>query len=152
MSYTRCLYHIIFRTKYSEQTIPIGPDELLYRYIGGIIGNKNCVVYNINGMPDHIHICASLAANISLSDFVRDIKRSSSAWLKENGSLFPYFRGWAAEFAGLSYGSEALPNLINYIGNPKLHHTRISFKDELKSLLDNENVPYDDRYFLIDKG
>ena len=150
MSYTRSLYHIIFRTKYSEMTIPIGPDEMLYAYIAGIIKNKNGVLYNINGMPDHIHICASLPPNISLSDFVRDIKHSSSLWLKDHRDMFPFFRGWAAEYAGLSYGSEALPNLINYIKNQKAHHSCISFKDELKSLLDRENVDYDIKYFLSD--
>ncbi|MBP5640593.1 MAG: transposase [Victivallales bacterium] len=93
MSYTRCLYHIIFRTKYSEMTIPIGPDESLYKYISGFIRNKKCVLYNINGMPDHLHICTSLASNISLSDFVKDIKLSSSYWIKTKRDLFPFFRG-----------------------------------------------------------
>ena len=40
MSYTRLLYHIIFRTKYSEQTINHTHADDLYRYIWGIIKNK----------------------------------------------------------------------------------------------------------------
>ena len=151
MSFTRCLYHIIFRTKYSDETIPIGPDQLLYKYISGIIRNKDCVLYSINGMPDHLHICSSLTSGISLSDFVREVKSRSSAWMRKEHDLFPYFRGWATEYAGLSYGSEALSNLINYIGNQKTHHKKISFRDELLSLLEKEKIEFDEKSFLQDK-
>ena len=40
MSYTCLFYHIIFRTKYSEQTINKAHADDLYRYIWGIIKNK----------------------------------------------------------------------------------------------------------------
>ena len=124
---------------------------MLYKYITGIIRYKNCVLYNINGMPDHLHIAASLASNISLSDFVKEIKLSSSNWIKTKKELFPYFRGWAAEYAGLSYGSDALPNLIKYIENQKVHHSQCSFRDEVMNLLNSENIDYDINYFMVDK-
>lgn len=150
MSYTRCFYHIIFRTKYSECTIPIGPDEELYKYITGIIKNKNCVPYRINGMPDHVHIGASLSSAISLADFVKDVKTASSIWLKENRSLFPFFRGWASEYAGLSYGSDDIQNIVEYIKGQKEHHRHLSFRDELKNWLIKEKVEINELYFLKD--
>ena len=150
MSYTRCFYHIIFRTKYSEHTIPIGPDEELYKYITGIIKNKNCVPYRINGMPDHVHIGASLSAVISLSDFVKDIKTSTSVWMKQNHNLFPFFRGWASEYAGLSYGNDAIQNIVEYIKDQKVHHRQLSFRDELKNWLLKEKVDINELYFLKD--
>ncbi len=46
MSYTRLLYHIVFRTKNSKHTIPEQHENELYAYIMGIINNKrvNCIV------------------------------------------------------------------------------------------------------------
>ena len=42
-------------------------------------------------------------------------------------------------------------NLINYIGNQKTHHKKISFRDELLSLLEKEKIEFDEKYFLQDK-
>jgi putative transposase len=42
--------------------------------MAGIIQNKNCHVYFINGVEDHIHIVTSLHPGISLSNFVKDLK------------------------------------------------------------------------------
>jgi REP element-mobilizing transposase RayT len=51
------------------------------------------MLYRINGMPDHLHLFVELAAKLSLSDFVRDLKTSTAKWLTNN-PLFPYFQGW----------------------------------------------------------
>lgn len=45
MSYTKLLYHIIFRTKYGVPTICEQYEDKLYRYIWGFI--KENVVYSI---------------------------------------------------------------------------------------------------------
>ena len=55
-AYRQILYHIVFRTKKSENTINQENVAELYKYIWGVIKNKNCVLYRINGMDDHIHI------------------------------------------------------------------------------------------------
>ena len=150
MSYTRCLYHVIFRTKCSQLTLPIGPDDELYNYIAGIAKNKRCVPYRINGMPDHIHILTSLAPVISVADFVKEVKNATSVWLKNKRELFPYFNGWAVGYAALSYGVDAIYNITEYIRNQKEHHRGISFKDELRGLLVAEHVDIDETYFLKD--
>jgi len=40
-SFRQILYHIVFRTKNSAKTLPLTESEELYRYIWGIIKNKN---------------------------------------------------------------------------------------------------------------
>ena len=150
MSYTRCLYHVIFRTKFSQLTLPVGPDKELYNYIAGIARNKRCVPYQINGMPDHVHILASLAPVIAVADFVKEVKNATSVWLKGRRDLFPFFSGWAVGYAGLSYSEEAIHNISEYIRTQKEHHMRLSFHDELRKLLDAEHIDIDENYFLKD--
>ncbi len=150
MSYTRCLYHVIFRTKYSQLTLPIGPDEELYNYIAGIARNKRCLPYRINGMPDHIHILVSLAPVIALAEFVKEVKNATTVWLKSKRDLFPYFSGWAVGYAGLSYSDEAIYNISEYIRTQKEHHRGISFNDELRNLFAAEHIDIDENYFLKD--
>lgn len=67
--------------------------EELYKYIWGIINRKNCFLYRINGIEDHINMLVSIHPSIAVADFIRDLKRSTSVMLKmENG--FEKFKGW----------------------------------------------------------
>ena len=54
MSYVQLLYHIIIRTKASKPVLSLEHSDELYRYIWGIIKNKNSVLYRIKGMKKHI--------------------------------------------------------------------------------------------------
>jgi REP element-mobilizing transposase RayT len=42
------------------------------------------VLFCINGIEDHIHILSDLHPSIALADFIKDIKVSSSKWMKES--------------------------------------------------------------------
>ena len=86
-------YQLVFGTKNRKPTITKAHDEELYKYIGGIIKNKNCKLYRINGIEDHIHILSDLHPTVCLSDYVKDIKVASSLWMKESG-MFPAFESW----------------------------------------------------------
>ena len=56
MSHTTTFYHIVFRTYYSEMSIPEEHERELYAYIFGIARKLNCQTYRIGGMPDHVHL------------------------------------------------------------------------------------------------
>ena len=60
MSYTRFLYHIVFRTKCSMNVISESHEKDLYAYIYGFIKNKGAVLYRISGMPNHIHLLVDI--------------------------------------------------------------------------------------------
>lgn len=46
-SYRQILYHIVFRTKDSAETLPIEQCDQLYKYIWDMIKNKNSICTNI---------------------------------------------------------------------------------------------------------
>ena len=92
-TYTQILYHIVFSTKNRERTFSADRRPELYKYIWGVIQNKNSHLYRINGVEDHVHILSSLHPSLALSDFVKDIKVSSSSWIK-NHQVFPQFTHW----------------------------------------------------------
>ncbi len=145
-SYRQILYHIIFRTKNSLKTLPLDNLDKLFAYIMGIIKNKNCHLYRINGMEDHIHILSDLHPGIALADYIRDIKTSISVWLKKQDG-FQLFDGWADGYAALTYSYKEKETLINYIKNQQDHHKNVSFEEELRKLLESEGIQIDDRYF-----
>ena len=145
-SYRQILYHLIFRTKNSQDTLVPEHSRELYAYLMGVIKNKNCFLYRINGIENHIHILSDLHPSIALADFMCDIKASSSLWLKQSGK-FPNFEGWADGYAALTYSWRDKAMIVNYIKNQQEHHKKESFKDELRRLLKEHGIEIDEKYF-----
>ena len=148
-AYCQILYHIIFRTKASEKTINQQHATELYKYIWGIIKKKQCVLYRINGMEDHIHILSDLHPSVALADYVREIKVASSKWMKESG-FFPYFRGWGIKYCALTYSYNDKDTIINYIKNQQEHHKKEVFQDEIKRFFKEKGIDLDDKWFWVD--
>lgn len=83
-TYTQIYYHIVFSTKNRECVLSAKSRERLFRYIWGVIKNKKCHLYRINGGEDHLHILSDLHPTVCLADFIKDIKVSTSKWIKDN--------------------------------------------------------------------
>ncbi len=149
MSYSLRLYHIVFRTKHSARVLDLEKSEELYKYIWGIIKNKNSYLYRINGMEDHIHILANLHSTISLADFVKSIKASSSKWIKQNNT-FSNFTSWGTGYYASSHSMNEKEHLINYIKNQREHHKVVSFKEEISKLWEETFLSKDDKWFWVD--
>ncbi len=145
-SYHQILYHIVFRTKDSLKTLNLKNSEELYKYIWGIVKGKNCVLYRINGMEDHIHILSDLHPSIALADYVRDLKTASSIWIKTSGK-FQNFNGWADGYAAFTYAYRDKETITNYIKNQREHHLTISFEEELRKLLIEHEIEINEKYF-----
>lgn len=149
MAYRQILYHIVFRTKYSGKTIPLEKAPELYKYIWGIIKNKKCVLYRINGMEDHLHILSDLHPSVALADYIKDIKVASSKWMKESG-LFPDFRGWGIKYCALTYSLKEKDILIKYIKNQQEHHKNETFQEEIHRLWREGGIQDDVKWFWVD--
>jgi REP element-mobilizing transposase RayT len=139
----------VIRTKYSKRVLPNEHSEELYRYIWGFINNKKCHLYRINGMPDHIHILTSLHPTLSMSAFMKDLKVSTSIWLKKSGK-FPDFEAWGEKYAAFSCSFSDKNTRIEYIKNQREHHKTVSFREEYRKLIEEAGIKIDERFFLDD--
>lgn len=146
-SYRQVFLHIVFGTKFREHSINHENEIELYKYIWGVVKNKNSVLHQINGMPDHIHLLSDLHPTISLSNFIKDIKVASSLWMKESGK-FPLFKGWAEGYGVFSCAERDKENVIRYIKNQKEHHRKIDYKEEYITLLKEHKIKYDEKYLF----
>jgi REP element-mobilizing transposase RayT len=119
----------------------------LYKYIWGIIDNKKGTLYRINGIEDHIHILSDLHPSIALADYIKDIKVSTSLWMKKSND-FPKFKGWEEEYSAFTYSFKDKETLINYIKNQQEHHKKESSKEELIRIFKEYGIDFDERYLL----
>lgn len=146
-TYTQILYQIVFGTKHHAHTLSKPGRDELYKYISGILRNKNCILYQINGVENHMHILTHLHPAVALSDLIKDIKLASSKFIKEE-KLFPQFDGWQVGYSAFTYSQDRKEVLINYIKNQEEHHKKKSFREEYVELLKEHGVEYDEKYLM----
>ncbi len=77
----------------------------------------------INGMPDHIHIFFEMKPSCCISDLVREIKKSSNSFIKEN-NFIPHQFSWQEGFSAFSYSRSHIETVCKYIMNQKKHHKK----------------------------
>ncbi|MDQ1770547.1 IS200/IS605 family transposase [Labilibaculum sp. A4] len=146
-TYTQILYQIVFSTKYRDKTLRESDRERLFHFIGGILVNKNCHLYRIGGVEDHIHIVTHLHPAIALSNLVKDIKLGTCDFIKSN-HILPDFSGWQEGYGAFTYDVSAKDNLIAYVKNQKEHHSKLSYREEYIQLLEEHDVEFEEKYLF----
>jgi len=144
-TYTQILYQIVFSTRRRERTLQKEARPDLFKYIWGILKNKKCHLYRINGVEDHMHIVTHLHAAVTLASLVKDIKLASIDHIKKTG-LFPDFSGWQDGYSAFTYAFSAKDDLVEYVKNQEEHHKTKSYKVELMELLREHEVEFDEKY------
>ena len=146
-TYTQILYQIVFSTKNRDKTLREIDRERLFHFIGGILVNKNCHLYRISGVEDHIHIVTHLHPAIALSNLVKDIKLGTCDFIKSN-HILPDFSGWQEGYGAFTYDVSAKDNLIAYVKNQKEHHSKLSYREEYIQLLEEHGVEFEEKYLF----
>ena len=146
-TYTQIIYQIVFSTKRRERVLTKNHRDELFKYIWGVLKNKKCHLYRINGVEDHLHIVTHLHPSVSLSSLVKDIKVSSSLYIKEN-NLFEKFTSWQEGYGAFTYSIKEKDRLIEYVKNQEEHHRIKTFKEEYIQLLHEHGVEFDEKYLL----
>lgn len=85
-------------------------------------------------------------SSIAPMDFVKDIKVSTSIWMKSS-NFFPVFNGWAVGYGSFTCSYSDLDRLIEYIKNQQEHHKKISFEEEYMKLLRECGISPDEKFF-----
>jgi REP element-mobilizing transposase RayT len=144
-THTSIIYHVIWTPFKRNPIMKKDARRELYNYIFGILKNKNCHVYRINGVEDHLHLAFSLHPSVSLASLIKDIKLASNQMIKSSG-LFEGFEGWQEGYAAFTHSYSSLDTLVNYIKNQEEHHKKVSFKEEYLQLLKEHGVEFDPRH------
>lgn len=138
---------LIFAVKGRQNLIQLSWEIELYKYIAGILKEKGNKVFVINGMPDHIHILYGQNPNLSLSELVREIKKSSNSFINSKNFVLGKFE-WQNGYGAFSYSKSSLPNVIKYIENQKVHHQKTSFQSEYKEFLEKFEIDYKNEHLF----
>ncbi len=119
----------------------------VFKYMSGIIKEKNQKSIIVNGVTDHVHLFIGLRPSMSVSNLVRDIKNNSSNFINKNNFIKGKF-SWQEGFGVFSYSRSHIHRVYQYILNQEEHHTKKTFKEEYTELLHEFEIEYDEKYLF----
>ena len=117
----------------------------LHEYFGVISKELDCHPVRIGGVEDHVHVLCRFSRTISQADWVKELKRVSSAWLKQTEPSLRDF-AWQGGYATFSVSASKLPDTERYIEGQEAHHRKLTFQEELRIILRKHQIEWDERY------
>ena len=142
-----CVYlHIVFSTKNRAGFLmDSGLRKKMHAYLAGIAANQGCPAVRVGGVADHVHLLVRMGRGITQSDLLRELKRSSSVWVKtESGNLGDF--AWQNGAGLFSISPGHVDAVCRYIENQESHHQEISFQDEARSIFTKYGIEWDEHY------
>ena len=145
-SLARLWTHLIFSTK---NRFPFLTDKILraemHAYLAEMLRKHGCETLIVGGVEDHTHSLFALSRTLPIASVVKEMKRTSSGWIKGSSRRLSKFH-WQGGYAAFSVGQSNLQEVIRYIANQDEHHKRVTFQDEYRAFLKAYGVEYDERY------
>ncbi|WP_240963773.1 IS200/IS605 family transposase [Luteolibacter luteus] len=120
-SLARLIVHVVFSTKNRARFLTNEIRPHLFAYLATVGRDLNCEVFRIGGVEDHLHLAVGLSRTVSIAEFVKRIKQSSSVWMKDQSGVSPNFE-WQAGYGAFSLGQSQLEGLVKYIESQQEHH------------------------------
>ncbi len=122
----------------------------LYEYIGGIVRAKKGHLIEVGGVADHIHLLTHLSPTFSISDTIRDIKGSSSAWVNAEKISEKHFE-WQKGYGAFTVSYSNCDAVQKYIQNQEEHHRQRTFGQEYMEFLERHEIKFERRYLFEDE-
>jgi len=145
-SLANVLVHAVFSTK---QRRPFLRDADLrgqmHRYLAGISKSLECPAVMVGGTEDHVHLLGRQSRTITLAEWIKELKRASSIWIKTKQASLGDFQ-WQSGYGAFSVSQSQRPRVQRYIDAQEEHHRRLSFQDEFRRLLEMHGIEYDEQY------
>lgn len=136
--------HLVFSTKHRLPQIKPEIQPRLFEYMGGILRNHSSRLIAAGGMPDHVHLLASLGRSLAVADAVRLVKSNSSGWIHDELALADF--RWQDGHGAFAVSHSNIGHVKSYLANQEQHHRRISFQEEFLELLRRHELEWDERY------
>ncbi len=144
-TFTQIYIQIVFSTQSRQNLINKDIKDEIYRYLTGIVQNKDHKLITINSMPNHVHIFIGMKPKESISDLVRDMKKDTSNFINSKKLIRGKFN-WQEGYGAFSYGHSQIDDVFQYIQNQEKHHEKQTFKQEYLGFLKAFDIDYDERY------
>lgn len=146
-TFTQIYIQLVFCPKHRDRLLVEKIRLRVFEYLSGITTNLGHKSIIINGVSDHVHLFLGFNPKISISETVKELKRSSSIFINEQ-RFFPGKFEWQEGFGGFSYGKSQIENVYEYIKNQEKHHKKRTFREEYLEFLKKYEIEFEEQYLF----
>lgn len=144
-SYRKIYLHLIFAVKHRQAILDKSWRQELFKYIAGIINKKGHYSLAVNGYNDHVHIFFDYKGHELIEELVREIKKSSSHFIKSK-NLSPFKFEWQSGYGVFSHGYREKGIIIDYVMKQEEHHGKKTFRQEYLQFLKSYEIDFKAEY------
>jgi putative transposase len=83
-TYKKVYLHIVFAVKYRNALLHKSWRGNLFAYMAGVLNSRGHFLFAGNGYDDHVHLFFDYSCIELIADLVREVKKTSSSFIKEN--------------------------------------------------------------------
>ena len=117
----------------------------MHAYLATICRDLGAELVHVGGVADHVHVVATLPRTVSQAQFVEQIKKTSSKWIK---TLDARYRGfvWQRGYGAFSVSPGKFESVRQYVEAQQEHHRTRTFQKEYRQLLRKHGIDFDECY------
>lgn len=144
-SLSQLYVHLIFSTKDRYPFLTDDIRERVHAYLATILRDMGSPYTVVGGVEDHVHILFDMGRLHAAKDFVEQIKRESSKFVKTLRPNLDNFY-WQSGYGIFSVSPTHRESVVLYINNQKEHHRLKTFQDEYRDFLNRYGIEFNEQY------
>jgi len=137
--------HLIFSTKNRQRFLDEQIESRVHGYLAETIRNFDSPWVVVGGVADHVHLLFDIGKKHAPVEFVEQLKRESSKFVKTLGKEYERFY-WQRGYGMFSVSPRDLDEAERYVRNQHEHHRTRTFQEEYRAILDQYGIAYDEGY------
>jgi REP element-mobilizing transposase RayT len=119
--YTQLYLHYVWSTWDRLHLLTPDVEQPVYAAIHAKCKELKCQIVAIGGMPDHVHLLVRLHTTVSVANFIKDVKGSTSHLVTHKIRPGDFFR-WQGAYGAFTVSKDGLPTVMAYVERQKEHH------------------------------
>ncbi len=140
------LVHLVFSTKDRAPFLKdVGLRTECHAYLGGVSKKLECPPHIVGGTEDHVHLLCRLGRTVTQAEWVKELKRVTSVWIKQRDPALLDF-AWQNGYGVYSVSASNADKVRAYISGQEDHHRKRTFQDEYRAFLRKHGMEWDERY------
>jgi putative transposase len=144
-SLTKLYAHLVFSTKNREPLLDNEIRPRVHAYLATIVRSLDSPWVVVGGVADHVHLLFDIGKLRAPVEFVEQIKRESSKFVKTLGKAYNGFY-WQRGYGMFSVGPAHRDEAEAYVRNQEEHHRMKSYQEEFRAMLNRYGVDFDEQY------
>ena len=123
--------HVIWSVRGREALLSKAVRRVLFAHMQKEGAEKGLKIIAIDGIEDHVHCLVQLMPSQNLSQVIKNIRTSSTAWLNET-RLLPAEFAWEEDYYAYSVSPSGVKQVIDFIQKQEEYHKTKGLGEELR--------------------